>query len=137
VTDPVFGEIDFHVDAWDGTAPFVFGPAKTSAFRVHVWADDTGPDEIQRSTFEQIRSRYASLWPSIAETLSSLHPILKTIEAVENNLKPIVGCYMECETGDGHSDFELVYEFELEGEGIRGYFVRIVGWRIVEAFMAE
>jgi hypothetical protein len=37
----------------------------------------------------------------------------------------------------GHADFELVYAFDLEGENGRGFFVRIVGWKVAEAVVAE
>jgi hypothetical protein len=58
-------------------------------------------------------------------------------DEVERSLRPTAGCYIEAGANAGHNDFELVYEFDLPGEGARGFFVRIVGWEVAEAVMAE
>ncbi|MDG3006368.1 hypothetical protein [Paludisphaera mucosa] len=137
MTDPTFGEIEFKIDAWDGLAPFAYEPSRTSRFAVHIWADESGPSALQRATFDQLKARYPSLWPDIAEALLLCHPGLISVEEVAAGLSPTIGCYIEDEGGPAHADFELVYTFDLPGEGGRGYFVRIVGWDIVEAFAAE
>jgi hypothetical protein len=137
MTDPTFGEIEFHVQAWDGQVPFNHGPSGAKMFAVHVWADESGPTESQRTTFEQLKVRYSELWPLIAEALLGCHSDLDSVEAVERCLNPIVACHLEESASQGHEDFELVYSFDLDGEGHRGYFVRIVGWQVAEAFMAD
>jgi len=137
VIDPVFGQIEFGVAAWDGVVPFEFPPAGTLHLAVHVCACKSGPSASQRATFQQLCARYAVLWPGIARSLAECHPTLSTAEEVGRSLRPKVGCYIEeCATTD-HNDFELVYEFDRPGEGSRGYFVRIIGWEVVEAVMAE
>ena len=135
--DPVFGDIEFDVDAWDGICPFVFPASRTAEFAVHVCADDAGPTDGQRSTFKELLARYAAMWPDIARSLAACHPALSTAEEVGRSLSSTVGCYIEEGASGGHHDFELVYEFDLPGEGSRGFFVRIVGWEIAEAVMAE
>jgi hypothetical protein len=137
VLDPVFGEIEFGVDAWDGLCPFDFPPAGTAEFAVHVWAGASGPTAGQRATFEQLRARYAALWPGIARSLAACHPTLPTEAEVGRGLRPTVGCYIEAGASADHHDFELVYEFDRPGEGARGFFVRVVGWEVTEAVMAD
>ena len=137
MTDPTFGDIEFRGDTWDGLVRVDFATAGTSAFAVHVWADESGPTIVQRSTFEQLKARYPDLWPNILAALLDLHPGLSTLEEVEMNLSPIVGCYIELDDGVGPAEFELVYGFELEGEDDRGFFIRFVDWQIVEAVIAE
>jgi hypothetical protein len=137
VTDPVFGEITFGIDAWDGIFPFIFVPAGTRALALHIWADGSGPSGSQRRTFAQLQERYVQLWPAIVESLRDCHPQLQSTEQVEHNLNPIIGCYIQDVTTFEHNDFELVYEFDLDDENGRGFFVRISGWRIIDAVVAE
>ncbi len=70
MTDPTFGKITFRIDAWDGLVPFEHEPSGISAFAVHVWADESGPTSSQRATFEDLKARYATLWPVIIEANS-------------------------------------------------------------------
>lgn len=137
MVDSVFGEIEFVIDAWNGRSPFKFPQARMGQFYVHIRAGASGPSAVQRATFDQLRARYTTLWPGIAQSLVACHPILSTAEEVERSLRPTVGCYIEAGASAGHNDFELVYEFNLPGEGVRGFFVRIVGWEVVEAVMAD
>jgi hypothetical protein len=137
MTDPTFGHIDFRIDAWDGILPFDFARAGTTALAVHVWSDESGPTDSQRKTFEQLRTRYEKLWPAIAEALRDCHPQLKATDDVEAHLNPIVGCCIENVARQAHHDFELVYDFDLDKENGRAIFVRISGWRIIEAVLAE
>jgi hypothetical protein len=137
VNDPAFGEIEYSGDAWDGLVPFEHGPSGTSEFAVHLWADESGPTAMQRATFEQIKARYSRLWPSIAEALLGCHAGLSSVQEITRGLSPTVGCYIEGVASQGHADFELVYTFDLEGENGRGFFVRIVGWKVAEAVVAE
>jgi hypothetical protein len=137
VTDPTFGEIAFCEGAWDGLVPFESVPAGTSEFAGHVWADESGPSDVQRATFEQIKGRCTGLWPTVAKVLLGLHPVLGFVAAAEDHLSSTVDCYIEAEASQGHVDFELVYGFNLEGENSRGFFVRIVGWQVAEAVIAE
>jgi hypothetical protein len=87
LTDPVFGEIEFHTDAWDSIVPFEFAPAGTLDFAVHVWADAFGPTDTQRRTFDELRRRYAGLRPRIAEALVSCHPGPSSAMEVDRSLK--------------------------------------------------
>jgi len=137
VIDPTFGEIEFSIDAWDGLVPFEHGPSGTSGFAVHIWAGESGPSAFQRATFDQLKARYPSLWPAIARTLLGCHDGLSSIGEVASNLIPTVGCYIEGEGGHDHAELELVYTFDLQGEDDRAYFVRIAGWEIVKAIVAE
>lgn len=137
MTDPTFGEIVFRIDAWDGLVPFEHGLSGMTGFAVHVWADESGPSAIQRDTFDQLKARYPALWPTIARSLLGCHAGLSSLEEVACGLNPTVGCYIERAGRHGHADFELVYTFDIPGEGSRGYFVRIAGWEIAEAFVAE
>jgi hypothetical protein len=135
VIDPSFGEIRFSFDAWDGLVPFAHAPSKLSAFGVHVWADDSGPTDSQRATFEELKARYASLWPAIADAVLECHPDLHSVADVARHVNPTVGCYIEYGGVASHDDFELVYDFDFD-DG-RGVFVRFAGWSIVDAFLAE
>ena len=137
VTDPAFGEIEFNVEACDGIVPFDFNRTRMTGFAAHIWADESGPSIAQRTTFERLQSRYRELWPSIAEALLGCHPALNSTSEVEASLSPTVGCYIEDVPHPEHNDFELVYGFDREGENRRGFFVRISGWRVVEAVLAE
>jgi hypothetical protein len=137
LTDPAFGEIEFHVEAWDGIVPFDFDQTRMTEFAVHIWADESGPTVAQRMTFEGLQARYRELWPSIAEALLGCHPALNSTKEVEDSLSPTVGCYIEEVVNPEHNDFELVYGFDREGENGRGFFVRISGWRVVEVVLAE
>jgi hypothetical protein len=134
--DPSFGEIEFSIDAWDGLAPFVHDPSGSSEFALHIWADQSGPTDAQRATFDRLKARYPALWPLIAGALLDCHPDLNSVEEVARALNPVVGCYLEDAASEGHSDFELVYTFDLAGEDGRGFFVRFIGWRIVETVLA-
>lgn len=135
--DPVFGEIEYRIDAWEGSAPFEHGPSGLSDLFVHIRADESGPSEVQRATFEQFEARYAALWPAIAEALLGCRDDMGSVAEVEAAISPEVSCDIEEESTGGFADFELVYTFDLEGEGARGYFVRIEGWEVAEAFVAE
>jgi hypothetical protein len=138
MTDPTFGEIKFNnVDAWDGIVPFEHGPSDTSEFAVHIWADEAGPSATQRSTFDQLKIQYPVLWPSIADALLECHAGLDSVEELSCSFSPTVGCYIEGGVDLDHANFELVYTFDLPGEGSRGFFARIVGWEVVEACVAE
>jgi hypothetical protein len=134
--DPVFGDIRFSVDAWDGRVPFLFLPGGTAQFAVHVWSDRNGPTAGQQATFKEFCSKYAVLWPAIARALADCHPASLTVEQVGCSLKPTVACHIERGSSGLHNDFELVYEFNLDGEDSRAFFVRISGWQIVETVMA-
>jgi len=93
--------------------------------------------DSQRRTFEQLQSRYEKLWPAIAEALRDCHPQLKSTDDVETHLTPIVGCYIENVARLAHHDFELVDDFDIDKENSMGIFVRLSGWRIIEALIAE
>lgn len=135
--DPTFGEIQFQIDAWNGLVSFPDNPSGTREFAVHIGADESGPTPIQRATFDQLKARYSALWPSIAEALLGCQIGLSSTGEVARTLGPVVGCYIEDGGGRTHADFELVYTFDRPGENGRGYFIRIVGWEIAEAFVAE
>ncbi len=135
MTDASFGAITFTVDAWDGLVPFEHEPSGTSAFAVRVWADASGPTAGQRATFEELKRRYATLWHVIAGAMTKCHPPLGSVDTCRNGVDSIVGCYIQSEANLGHEDFELVYE--LRGDPGRGVFVRIAGWNVVEAVVAE
>jgi hypothetical protein len=137
MTDPVFGSIEFFADAWDGVVPFHFEASGTTELTIHVWADESGPTEVQQETFRLLLSRYAMLWPPIAEALLGCNSELGSLERIGTKLWSSVGCYIESAASAGHSDFDLVYTFEDGREINRSCFVRIVGWRIVEAVIAE
>ncbi len=137
MNDPTFGEIEFSIDAWDGIVPYEHAPSNAAEFAVHIWADDAGPTTLQRRTFDGLKARYPTLWPSIARALLDCRPDLGSTDAVEAGLNPTVGCYIEGEGGADHANFELVYTLDLPDEGSRGYFVRIVGWEVIEAMAAE
>lgn len=69
IDDPTFGLLRYNVSAWDGVVPFDFAPSRTTHLRVHVKGSEDGPSEVQREAFQELRSRYAQLWPSVAEAL--------------------------------------------------------------------
>jgi hypothetical protein len=135
ITDPTFGQIAFLVDAWDGLVPFEHDPSGTAKFGVHVWADESGPTDSQRATFEELKARYAALWPEIAKAMLRAYPALGSVDECGSALGPCVGCYIEYEATDKHEEFELIYEVNDE-EGL-GIFVRIAGWKVSDALTAQ
>ena len=135
--DPVFGQIEFRIDAWDGIVPFQFTPANTTQLAVHIWSDESGPCDSQRSTFRQFCNRLPELWPTIAAGLAECHPELKTVKKVQQHLNPTVGFYLESGATHGHHDFELAYGFDVDCENNRGFFVRVVGWQVESTVLAE
>jgi hypothetical protein len=135
ITDPTFGKITFSIDAWDGLVPFEHEPSGTSAFAVHVWADESGPTSSQRRTFEEVKARYTTLWPVIIEAMVGCHPTLGSAYGCRDGVDSTVGCYMQRDASQAHEDFELVYE--LTSEPGRAIFVTIAGWQVIEAAVAE
>ena len=133
--DPLFGEISFTVDAWYALVPFEDERSGTLAFAVHIWADPSGPTASQRATFKELKRRYETLWPVIAETMVKCHPRLSSVDRCREYVDPTVGCYIQNKASRGHDDFELVYE--LRDEPGRGIFVRIAGWDVVESAVAK
>lgn len=127
--DPTFGEIVFRHDAWDGLVSI--GPLE---FTVHIWSDSKGPSTAQRVAFDDLKAGYEGLWPSIASELLKCHEGLISIKEIEESLSTTVNCYVE--GGDGHG-IELVYAFDLPGEGDRGYFIRLVNLAIVDVAVED
>jgi hypothetical protein len=134
-TDATFGKIAFNIDAWDGLVRFEHKLSGTSTFAVHVWADESGPTSSQRGTFEELKARYAELWPVIAEAMVRCHPTLGSAHGCRDGVDSTVGCYMQRVASQGHEDFALVYE--LTSEPGRAIFVTIAGWQVIEAVVAE
>lgn len=77
---------------------------------------------------------YDQLWVNVADELVALHPELATPDEVSTHLRDRVAVHI----GEHEEDsVELVYEFDLPGEGIRGFFLRVAGARVIEAFIAD
>ena len=104
-------------------SPFIFGLIR------RVRPPVNGPHS------KELKRRYETLWPVIAETMVKCHPRLSSVDRCREYVDPTVGCYIQNKASRGHDDFELVYE--LRDEPGRGIFVRIAGWDVVESAVAK
>jgi hypothetical protein len=134
INDPAFGPISYNVSTWDGLLPFSYPPARTTHVRVHIQATDSGPSPAQQEVFREFLSRYAQLWPSIAEALSRCHASLSSVDAVSRHVDPVVCLDLYASKP---SQVELSYTFDVDRDQRRSYCVRIRDWRIVEIFSSD
>ncbi len=129
VDDPVFGLLKYNVSAWDGVMPFDFAPSGTTHLRVHIRGSEDGPSEVQRELFQEFRSRYAQLWPAVAESLRRCHPRMTTVDEVNQRLDPTIS--MDLSESPGN-ELVLRYQFDIEDDRRAACFVTIRDWQVVE-----
>jgi hypothetical protein len=133
--DPDFGAMQYDgIGAWDCHICFEFPHPPTYYFAVHVWASETGPSSVQQATLRRLKEKYADLWPSLASTIVDLHPTITKREELAEAMRDWVSVHLGEHSEDS---VEFVYDLDLEGEGTRGYFIRLEDWKIVEAVVAE
>jgi hypothetical protein len=134
MSDPDFGEMQFNIDAWDCRVKYDFPHGNTHSFAIHIWSDDSGPSEAQRVAFRELKSRYHQLWPGIASGILGVHPTLKSVDDLNGSTSQFVAVHL----GEhAEHSVELVYDLALPGEGSRGYFVLLAGWKIKEVIVAD
>ncbi len=127
--DPDFGVISHHIDAWDGETDFDRPVSGTKRLRVHVRAGIGGPTEQQRYLIRELKRRYDSLWPKIADSIVALRPSAGDVARLPALLSPTLGVGIPGLIGDRLVDFVLTYEFKGD-QSRSGYFVSFVAWRI-------
>jgi hypothetical protein len=133
IKDPDFGAIQFNISAWDGKVPFKFAPSGTKTIQFHLNGSEDGPSQDQRELFQQLRARYAALWPSIAESLCKCHLEHKAKSKLRVLLNPLVYLTMGKEPG---SELELGYSFRSDPDHC-SYFVVIRDWEVVSCARVE
>lgn len=135
LSDPVFGECRFNgIDAYDCSRVVATPHSPATQLAAHIWLYDDGPTDLQKAVFADLISRYEQLWPNVASELVALHPELSTVAEVEQSLRNRVAVHIGEHAEDS---LELVYEFALPNEGIRGFFLRVDGTQVTGAFIAE
>ena len=135
MNDPVLGRCKrTGIDAFDCTRVVATPHSDTTTLAVRIWLYGDAPSRLQKDAFANLVGDYDRLWGNVAKELGALHPELTTPDSVRTHLRDWVAVHI----GEYEEDsVELVYEFDLPGEGIRGFFVRVAGSRVVEAVIAE
>ena len=135
LSDPDFGEMKYNgIDAWDCRVEFDFPHEKTRWFAIHLWAPANGPMESQRLRFRELKSRYESLWPEIASRIATVHDHLATAGDVSSAMSEWIAVHIGEHSPDS---VEFVIDLDLPDEGSPGYFIRLDGWKVGEAIIAE
>ena len=57
--DPEFGQMNYYVDAWDADIGFDSHPIESA--HIHLWADESGPTQLQREILRDLRVRHVQL----------------------------------------------------------------------------
>ncbi|MFG0334820.1 MAG: hypothetical protein ACF8TS_15805 [Maioricimonas sp. JB049] len=126
--DPVFGHIAYSVDAWNGVVPVTCPPFTST--HVHLRAGEEGPTDSQRTLFQEFLTRFATLWPTLAEALVRCHPDISNSDELLQCLRSdlAIQMYGKPET------LEIVFSFEDE-ENL-ACFVTLRNWEIAEISLA-
>ena len=130
IEDPDFGRLNYYVNSWDADISFETPPIKTA--HIHLRADDSGPTQTQRAAVNELKNRYAQLWPEICTALVRCHPEITTIDELSSRLVPHIGINMYNDS----NEIEVTYSVEGDPE-FRGYFITLREWQIAEVSMAE
>ncbi len=134
--DPDFGQMKYNgFSAWDCRINFQFPHPSSKYFAVHIWSnDETGPSQLQRETFRELKRRYDSLWPAIASRIVAVHASLPNPSEVAKVMRERIAVHI----GELHDNsIELVIELNLPDEGTKGYFISIENWSVKDAIVAE
>ncbi len=134
--DPDFGQMKYNgFSAWDCRIDFRFPHLSSKYFAVHIWSnDETGPSQLQRETFRELKQRYESLWPEVASRIVAVHASLVSPIEVAKVMRERVAVHI------GEHDeksIELVIELDLPDERTKGYFIPIENWIVKDAIVAE
>ncbi|QDU35933.1 hypothetical protein Mal4_02150 [Maioricimonas rarisocia] len=127
--DPVFGRLEYSVDAWNGVAAISCPPFTST--HVHLRAGEEGPTDDQRSLFLEFTTRFEELWPSLAEALVRCHPDIRDQGALLQRLRSNLAIQMYGEP----QTLEIVFSFT--GDDGLACFVTLRDWEIAEISLAR
>ncbi len=125
LSDPVFGCLDYNVNAWDGDLEFGCPPFTNC--HVHLVSDPDGPSDSQRQRFQELLARHEGIWPTIAEALVRCHTEIETVDQLTARILPRIGIDM----GSDDGDIGLSYSVDGDPE-FRMYFVTVRNWEVAE-----
>ena len=130
VRDSDFGDLKYHINAWDGDIQFDCAPFTDA--HIHLVADELGPSEDQRRSILELIRRFPELWPEIATALIRCHSRIDSRHELDNFIIPRIGINIY-----GDSDkIELNYRTDGDPEH-RSYFVTLRNWTIIEVCEAN
>jgi hypothetical protein len=129
--DPAFGPLSRRSGGdWYGEVPFQHPPTGSSSMSILIGAGEGHPSDEQRAFFGEILSRYAELWPRVAEALAAYHPDHTTVESVCKYINEPCLC-LDPFVDDQPRRWSLQYTFDDPNEGDMGYFVEFLDWEII------
>ena len=130
IDDPVFGHLDYNIDAWNGTTDFDLAPFKSA--HVHLVASDAGPAKSQRKLFKELKKRHPALWPAIAEALIRCHAEIESYDELIERIDPRICINIYDDSGS----LELSYSMQGDSER-RAYVVTVRNWQVAEICSVE
>ena len=135
--DPVLGPLKLWGGGdWCGEVSLDHPLTRTKSLSLLIDNGKGRPSDEQRALSHEILSRYAELWPRIAQGLASHHPLYKTVEAVNEFVDQPCLCLNPL-VAEQPRRWSLYYTFNSAAEGDIGYFVDFCEWEIIVVYAAD
>jgi acyl-CoA thioesterase len=84
--DPDFGLMEFHVGVWEADIAWNFPPFDTA--QLHLLADFSGPTNLQRQLMRELKQKFTSLWPKIADAIVECDEEIATLPELDERVSP-------------------------------------------------